>query len=1317
MQENILLCIYTLFHVEGTQQERVRSIVEQLTGQSFVDLKATLAAMRNRGELEQKSYNWRTDSYDYVISPKRLIPLMIHYYEEEPKLTIQVLEAARSMETTSVQRMLWQFISTGYSDINIEIISDYQISERLPYFMPAVADKRFAPLLMVFSLGNFADLLTQTIMEAIEDEGIIDAQHIRQLVVLFRRDDDSLEEEMILHEVLCLCGLYTYLADGRMPDYVHLDDKYHEILAGIRDTYRGNMKNALTMFRRSLKKFNSTNGFYVSTKSYLPLSIANFYYILACYKDGSDDSNKKALAIAKSTDTRVTAAAKVLYNILYGNATDKQILDRLNLLYASRHGINRVLATLMCRYVGKDFSQNAKPQWAILIHEMSPYFDDLSMPILKKTPFGEAPLLSAIHHRKQWENVLSDLTGLNDKGIDVPIRQVRVSRVAYYLSNMKANNVTPRLQTILKNGTWGSGKLLNINSFMHGGADGMCDADHRIADRVLMRSAESTSDGDTIKLEDVLPEMTEESRLYVGRYAPYSIVEVIEEVPYISMHHDKEGFLISSNVNPSEVEQDIIITHRGAASINFIHMTDRQRPYYRRLLSIDRFPNEAEPQLRRFLSGLGGQIEVHSDLIEGGSTLPICDGDSRLVLQMRPDRNTRGGESFYSVSLFVRPLQGGRIKCTPGEGNEVIIDNADIRTRVKRDLAKEKENLDHLQSTIDSFQLEENLLDSASLLPLIEYAQANPDRISCEWPEGAKMRIKQRNSTIAWNGTIKKNDNGWFELEGDIQLDQEKVISMAQLLELARQSKGRYIPLGNGDYLALSEKLRRQLNQLSAIVSRHHGHLQMSPFTAALLEPDITTGELTITEDAELKQIRQRIKESSTYSPEVPATLHATLREYQLEGYQWISRLNYWGAGALLADDMGLGKTIQTIAFLLAKAEEGPALVVAPASVAPNWKVEFEKFAPSLRVTLLNFEQDRNEAICQAKAGDVIVCTYMLLLSVKDTLVKKEWTTICLDEAHIIKNRGAKTSAVAMKLKSRNRIMLTGTPVQNHLGELWNLFQFVNPGLLGSFEEFNRRFIIPIEQNKDQKVQQLLDRLVKPFMLRRTKDKVARELPDKEEIYQHVTMSEEEQLTYEALRQRAEAMLDANLNVNVNTLAEITRLRLAACGQSKITAMLELLQTVLEGGDSVLIFSQFTTYLSQIQQALKNFSIPYIYIDGTVPIKERQRLVEKFQAGECPVFLISLKAGGLGLNLTRANYVIHMDPWWNPAIEAQATDRSHRIGQRQAVTVYHLISQGTIEEKIQRLHQRKQSLVSDILSATDTSHRLTGEELLEMIRL
>lgn len=1332
--EQCLLCIYSLFNIDATQTGRVRSIVESLTGQPLIDFKATLAGIKKEGYFEELGYNWRNDTYDYRITAEKLIPLMLYFYEQQPQLTISVLDEARGMKPSAVQKMLWQFISSGFQNISIEEINDYEIGEALGCFIPATLDNRFLSLLMVFSATNFHDLFEKTLTKALEGEEVIDTAYLRSVIRSYRFD--SIEVDISLQQILCMCDLLDYLVEGKVPANVSSTNLYHLIIAAIYEVYHGNTNKAFQHFKNAITLGNKNGGYYTSTKNYLPFTIANFYFILAAYRTGTDEGRKRALAIAKSTEAHVTMAAKLLHSILYNTATDKQMRERLNQLYANG-GTDRALATLMCRYVGKEFSAYDKPRWDIMRHELSPYFDDVEKPVYSNHPYGDAPMLAGIYHRKGLESVLDEMAG-NSRNIDSPQQAKKDVRIGYFMRNIKNNTVMPRQQATLKNGGWGAGRQVSVPTFMAGYVEGMADGDRRIIETEL-KGGNNAYHAKDINLYSVLPEMSKESRLYVGRYAPFTLVEVTEEMPYISLRHDSDGFVISSNVTASEVESDIIITYRGATSINFIRLTPQQRPYYRRLLSIERFPNEAEPQLRRFLNRIGGDIEIHSDLIEGGSTLPICDGEAKIVMQMRPS------DSMYCVSFFVRPLQGGRIRCVPGEGNEVIIDNGInnvnvndngnyIRTRVKRNLKKEQENLNHLISALSKevpelpyiIDNQEDSIQSFELLPLIEYAQNHPDRITCEWPEGAKMRIKRHNSSSIWNGVIKKNDNGWFEIEGNIELDQNKVISMAQLLELANQSQGRYITLGNGDFLAISEQLRRQLDMLNTLASRHHGKLQMSPFSAALLGPDIMQGELQLTEDEELTEIRRRIMESSTYTPDVPSTLHATLREYQKEGYQWMSRLNYWGAGALLADDMGLGKTIQTITFLLSKAQEGPALVIAPASVAPNWKVEFEKFAPSLNITMLNFESDRHEAILRAKAGDVVVCTYMLLLSVKEEITSKEWNTICLDEAHIIKNRGAKTSAVAMKLKSKNRIMLTGTPVQNHLGELWNLFQFVNPGLLGSFEDFNRRFIVPIEQNSNRIAQQQLDRLVKPFMLRRTKDKVARELPEKEEIYQHVTLSEEEQLTYEAMRQKAEATLIANGlgRVSMNTLAEITRLRLTACSQSKITALLELLQTVTDGYEQqtpesrsgALVFSQFTTYLAEIRRTLDDAHVPYLYIDGTVPIIERQKLVERFQAGECPVFLISLKAGGLGLNLTRANYVIHMDPWWNPAIESQATDRSHRIGQMKAVTVYHLISQGTIEEKIQRLHERKQNLVSNILAATDMSHKLTGEELLEMVR-
>lgn len=371
--------------------------------------------------------------------------------------------------------------------------------------------------------------------------------------------------------------------------------------------------------------------------------------------------------------------------------------------------------------------------------------------------------------------------------------------------------------------------------------------------------------------------------------------------------------------------------------------------------------------MRTFLRGIGGKIEVNSDLIEGGSTLPITGGQARMTMQIRPyDRNN------YAVSVFVRPLEGGRIRCRPGRGEDIIMDGTDSAhyTRVRRNMAEEAANMQHFLDNTGMKSAETDttmVLDAYDLLPLVEYAQQNTDRITCEWQDGARIKVRGRSSSTVWNGAIRKTENGWFEIEGTVELDQGKVITMAQLLDLTSQGRGRFIKLGDGEFLALSEKLRQQLSRLDAIASRSHGKVQVSPFSAALLGADLLDGELSIAEDGELKQIRERIKEASTYSPDVPKTLNATLRKYQKEGYRWMSRLNRWGAGALLADDMGLGKTIQTIAFLLLKAQEGPALVVAPASVAPNWQTEFAKFAPSLNVTILNFAENRRAVVRNAR--------------------------------------------------------------------------------------------------------------------------------------------------------------------------------------------------------------------------------------------------------------------------------------------------------------------------------------------------------------
>ena len=332
-----------------------------------------------------------------------------------------------------------------------------------------------------------------------------------------------------------------------------------------------------------------------------------------------------------------------------------------------------------------------------------------------------------------------------------------------------------------------------------------------------------------------------------------------------------------------------------------------------------------------------------------------------------------------------------------------------------------------------------------------------------------------------------------------------------------------------------------------------------------------------------------------------------------------------------------------------------------------------------------------------------------------------------LDEAHTIKNRETKMSQSAMKLKADFRLLLTGTPLQNHVSEMWNLMQFANPDLLGSYADFTSRFLLPIERDSDKERQRQLKRIITPFILRRTKSEVLNELPEKTEITLKIELSQDEWAFYDNIRQKALAEMENHEATAMQALAEITRLRQAACNarlvekgldipSSKLESFVQLVYELHTNHHRALVFSQFTSHLALVRQRLDKEGISYLYLDGSTTAKERLRLVDEFQHGDMPLFLISLKAGGLGLNLTAADYVVHLDPWWNPAIEDQASDRAYRIGQHKPVTVYRLIASGTIEDKIIELHKTKKNMADALLEGGNISASLSREEMVELLK-
>jgi SNF2 family DNA or RNA helicase len=423
---------------------------------------------------------------------------------------------------------------------------------------------------------------------------------------------------------------------------------------------------------------------------------------------------------------------------------------------------------------------------------------------------------------------------------------------------------------------------------------------------------------------------------------------------------------------------------------------------------------------------------------------------------------------------------------------------------------------------------------------------------------------------------------------------------------------------------------------------------------------------------------------------------------------------------------MGLGKTLQALAMLLHRSAGGAALVVAPTSVGFNWVAEAERFAPSLRVILYR-GADRETMLANIGPGTLVVTSYDLMARDVDALRELRFHTLVLDEAQAIKNPGTARARAARQLEVGYCVALTGTPLENRTTELWSLMRRVAPGLLGTEAAFRERFARPIEEANDATARASLARIITPFLLRRTKAQVATDLPPRTEQVVRVELSPKERRLYDAARRLAlEGASRPGGADRMNLLASLTRLRQLACHprlvdtdsavpSSKLEAAMELLNEVVAEGHKALVFSQFTRHLDLAEEAMREAGLSILRLQGDTPAEERQRRVQAFQAGEADVFLISLKAGGTGLNLTRATYVLHLDPWWNPAVEDQATDRAHRIGQQQPVTVYRFVTENTVEEAILKLHGEKRGLAADLLSGAAGGGAIRTDELIALL--
>ncbi len=597
------------------------------------------------------------------------------------------------------------------------------------------------------------------------------------------------------------------------------------------------------------------------------------------------------------------------------------------------------------------------------------------------------------------------------------------------------------------------------------------------------------------------------------------------------------------------------------------------------------------------------------------------------------------------------------------------------------------------------------------------------------WPKSQPMKIIGEITPQRLQVRL-TSQRDWFGVEGVARLEGLE-IPLAELLTALRGGR-RFVPLGDGQFAMISEQLRQRLNSIQDVSQSDSGAIRVSRAATAVVEEALGS-DISYESDMSWRDALDRLAGARVLKPVVPSNLNAELRDYQKTGYAWLAKLAHWGIGGCLADDMGLGKTVQALGVLLDRANKGAALIIAPTSVGVNWQRETEKFAPSLKAKLYR-EHDRQTLVDSAGPGDLIITSYQLLQRDVDRFTARSWHTLVLDEAQFIKNFQTKTAQAVRQLDADWRIALSGTPLENHLGELWSLMRTVSPGLLGSWDRFRKSFAEPIERQGDKDRLKALGRVVRPFILRRTKKEVLSELPDRTEVVRLAELSEEERQKYDAARMAALAEItkpgdgEHESQMRIRVLAWLTRLRQLAChpglvdkrwdkSSAKLDLFMEIVGELREGEHRALVFSQFVQHLLLIRGALDKLGIKYQYLDGSTPTAKRQEAVDRFQAGEGELFLISLKAGGTGLNLTAADYVIHMDPWWNPAVEDQATDRAHRIGQERAVTVYRIVAKDTIEQQILALHADKRELISGVLDGADRAGRMSTDELVSLIKL
>jgi SNF2 family DNA or RNA helicase len=934
------------------------------------------------------------------------------------------------------------------------------------------------------------------------------------------------------------------------------------------------------------------------------------------------------------------------------------------------------------------------------------------------------PLIDIRAHEEPWKRALTALASLS-KPTSTSVSAANLYRIAWLIeSSDRELRLEAREQKCSAKGVWNKGRIVSLKRLITEPENvaGLSEQDKRII-KCIDRNRSYYGSEYEMDIEQALPFLINHPAVFWSAASDIRIDVIAGE---ITLQMNERAGQIRLQLDPKISPDQSVMWKKMTPTRLAVYVNTPEIKQIAGILGAGlSVPSEAKIQLVEVIKAIAPHITIHSNLPELSAHMATLNADTTLYAHLLPLKEG------LRMQLLQRPLPNGSWY-TPGLGpTNVVGEVAGEAVQAARNLKDEKKRLNKLIDACPSLALldrvgsdqEWHLEHPEICLELLSELKAQPETVvQLVWPEGERMRLSGSRSLNQMRLNIRKQGE-WFEADGDITLDDGRVLALRELLQMISSTSGRFLKLGDNDYIALTESFRRRLEELNAFTETNtKGRLRINPLAApALAELAREVGNVEA-DDAWKEQVK-KLDALADFTPKLPPTLQAELRDYQLEGYHWLARLAHWGVGACLADDMGLGKTVQTLALLLDRALKGPALVVAPLSVAMNWLSEAQKFSPTLNMRSYHNNRDLTEL----GAFDVVVASYGMLQQDAELFAQQHWHTVVLDEAQAIKNTATKRSQAAMSLTADFKMIASGTPVENHLGELWNLFRFINPGLLGSKDRFAQRFATPIERG-DIPARAHLKKLIQPFILRRTKTQVLNELPSRTQITLQVELSDAERHLYEALRQQAVSNVEnAGKAAPMQVLAEITKLRRFCCNPklvlkdteisaSKLTVFAETLDELLDNKHKALVFSQFVDHLTIVRHYLDSKAISYQYLDGSVPALERKKRVDAFQSGEGDVFLISLKAGGTGLNLTAADYVIHLDPWWNPAVEDQASDRAHRMGQLRPVTIYRLVVKDTIEEKIIGLHGKKRDLADSLLDGGEAAGRLDTAALLGLLK-